>query len=385
MQHVVRIAVLAMAVFALPQVSAAGGGPRTSDPQVVRGSIGPGALYELWLPANWNGNLVLFAHGYHEVLLLPEYIGRGSGAGAVDGLREDLLDLNYAVAYSSYSEPGFAIKDGAIRTRQLVGLFTKHFGNPKRTYLIGSSLGAGVTLSLVENNPVQFDGVLQLCGLVGGSQMALDHFFTVRALFEYFFPGVLPYTLMPPEQFFDEYAPLVAGAVFGNLAAARELAGVHQVALAYEDPGELLTSIMMPLFFTSWDFYVTDLDARTHGRGFFENRSTVYTGSSNDAALNAGVARHAASPEARAYLRQWYEPNGKLRVPMLMLHAEREPVLHYRQTLKYQALVDAAGQSHLLVRRDLNIFGHCSWDTSETLRAFQDLALWVEHGIKPEP
>jgi pimeloyl-ACP methyl ester carboxylesterase len=388
MQHVVRIAVLAMAVFALPQVVAADSGPRTSDPQVVRGSIGPGALYELSLPANWNGDLVLFAHGYHgEVIFLPDYMGPdGPATGFAAGrLGEGLLALNYAVAYSSYSDPGFAIKDGAIRTRQLVGLFTKHFGNPKRTYLIGISLGAGVTLSLVENNPVQFDGVLQLCGLVGGSQMALDHFFTVRALFEYFFPGVLPYTLMPPEQFFDEYAPLVAGAVFGNLDAAMELAGVHQVALPYEDNEELLTSIMMPLFFTSWDFYVTDLNARTHGRGFFENRSTVYTGSSNDAALNAGVARYAASPEARAYLRQWYEPNGKLRVPMLMLHAEREPVLHYRQTLKYQALVDAAGQSHLLVRRDLNIFGHCSWDTSETLRAFQDLALWVEHGIKPEP
>jgi pimeloyl-ACP methyl ester carboxylesterase len=384
MQHVVRIAVVIMAALALPQIVAADSGPKTSDAQVVRGSIGPGALYELWLPANWNGDLVLYAHGYHEVVLLPDYIGTAAGL-AVAGLRQDLLDRNYAVAYSSYSEPGFAIKDAAIRTRQLVGLFTSHFGKPKRTYLIGMSWGAGVTLSLVENNPVQFDGVLQLCGIVGGSQMTLDHLFTVRVLFDYFFPGVMPSGLMPLEQFFSEVAPQVANAVFGDLDAAMELAGVHQVALAYEDPGELLTSIMMPLSLTSWDFYVTDLNARTHGRGFFENRSTVYTGSSNDAALNAGVARYAASPEARAWLRQWYVPNGKLRVPMLTLHAERDPVIPYRQTLKYQALVDAAGQSDLLVRRDLNIFGHCTWDTAETLRAFQDLALWVEHGIKPEP
>jgi fermentation-respiration switch protein FrsA (DUF1100 family) len=102
-------------------------------------------------------------------------------------------------------------------------------------------------------------------------------------------------------------------------------------------------------------------------------------------ALNAGVARYAAAPEARAYLRQWYEPNGKLRVPMLTLHAEREPVIPYRQTLKYQALADAAGRSDLLIRRGLDTFGHCSWDTAETLRAFLDLALWVELGIKPEP
>jgi hypothetical protein len=53
--------------------------------------------------------------------------------------------------------------------------------------------------------------------------------------------------------------------------------------------------------------------------------------------------------------------------------------------LKYQAVVDAAGRSDLLVQRSLDAFGHCAWDTAETLRAFQDLAMWVEHGIKPEP
>jgi hypothetical protein len=63
---------------------------------------------------------------------------------------------------------------------------------------------------------VQFDGVLQLCGIVGGSQMALDHFFTVRVLFDYFFPGVLPSGLMSPEQFFGEVAPLVASASSGT-------------------------------------------------------------------------------------------------------------------------------------------------------------------------
>jgi pimeloyl-ACP methyl ester carboxylesterase len=386
MRTVYRLAVVFILV-AVAVLTAAASGHNTSGPQVVRGSIGPDALYELWVPANWNGDLVLFAHGYHGgIIFLPDYIGRPEGGPpATAELLGALLALNYGVAYSSYSEPGFAVKDGAIRTRQLLGLFTKHFGKPKRTYLIGMSMGAGVALSLVEDNPVQFDGVLPLCGIVGGSQMAIDYFFEVRVLFDYFFPGVLPQGLVSPEQFFGTVAPAVAAAIFGNPGAAMELAGVHQVAMHYEDFGEMLTSIMLPLFFSSWDYYVGDIDERTHGRGFFDNRSTIYTGSTDDAALNAGVARYAASPEARAYLRQWYEPNGKLRVPMLTLHAARDAVIPYRNTVKYQALVDAAGRSDLLVRRTFNEFGHCDWDMAETFRAFQDLAMWVEHGIKPEP
>jgi pimeloyl-ACP methyl ester carboxylesterase len=383
MQHVVRVAVLTMAVLAVPQFLAAASGPKAPGPQVVQGSIGPGALYELWLPANWNGDLVLYAHGYDAcdsprlTLALPQPYSAP--------LRDGLLALHYAVASSSYSECGLAIRDGAIRTRQLQGLFTSHFGKPERTYIIGVSMGAAVALSLAENNPAQFDGVLQLCGLIGGSEMGIGYFFTVRALFEYFFPGILPSAPVSQAQFFREVAPVVAGAVFGNPGAAMELAGVHQVAMRYEDPAELLNSIMLPLLFSSWDYYVGDINERTHGRGFFDNTSTFYTGSSDDAALNAGVARYAAAPEARAHFRQWYEPNGKLRVPVLTLHAARDAVVPYLHNVKYQAVVDAAGRSDFLVQRSLDAFGHCAWDVTETLRAFQDLALWVEHGIKPEP
>jgi pimeloyl-ACP methyl ester carboxylesterase len=386
-QHVMRVAVLAVAALAVPPLLAAPSGQKVSGPQVVRGSIGPGALYELAIPANWNGDLVLFARGYSDTVSWQDYLGPGGPPTgfAAGRLGEGLLALNYGVAYSSYSEPGFAIKDGAIRTRQLLGLFTKHFGKPKRTYLIGMSMGAGIALSLAEDNPVQFDGVLPLCGIIGGSQMTIDYFFDVRVLFDYFFPGVLPSGLVSAEQFFGETAPMVVGAVFGNSGAAMELARVHQVAMPYEGPEELLMSIMLPLYFSSWDFYVGDLNDRTHGRGFFDNTSTIYTGSSDDAALNAGVARYAAAPEARAYLRQWFEPNGKLGIPMLTLHAARDAVIPYRQTLKYQALVDAAGRSDFLVRRTIDDFGHCAWDSADTLRAFQDLALWVEYGIKPEP
>jgi hypothetical protein len=89
------VVVFIVAVVAV--LTSAASGPKTSGPQVVRGSIGPGALYELAIPANGNGDLVLYAHGYSacERPNLPY--------GDVGPLRDGLLALGYGVAYSSYS------------------------------------------------------------------------------------------------------------------------------------------------------------------------------------------------------------------------------------------------------------------------------------------
>jgi hypothetical protein len=32
--------------------------------EIIDGRFGPGALYRLVRPANWNGSLVVYAHGY---------------------------------------------------------------------------------------------------------------------------------------------------------------------------------------------------------------------------------------------------------------------------------------------------------------------------------
>ena len=48
-----------------------------------------------------------------------------------------MLGMGYAVALSSYSENGWAVKDAVIRTRQLIGIFTSKAGNPENVYVMG--------------------------------------------------------------------------------------------------------------------------------------------------------------------------------------------------------------------------------------------------------
>jgi hypothetical protein len=72
---------------------------------------------------------VLYVHGFvragDEIAPPPE---------------EDLLigllaPLGFAVAFTSFPENGWAVKDGADRTHQLLGILTSEFGQPSRVYL----------------------------------------------------------------------------------------------------------------------------------------------------------------------------------------------------------------------------------------------------------
>ncbi len=277
------------------------------------------------------------------------------------------------------------MKDGVTRTRQLRGLFASNFGMPNNTYVIGHSLGGIVTLMAAEKNPGLYAGALPMCGLVGGGPAEIDYIFNVRILFDYFFPGVIPGSpLEIPEglDFNADVVPAVVGAILSNPGAAFELAGVDQIELPFTNFGELINSILSAIFFNivgTEDFF-----DRTH-HVFVENSTTLYTGSSDDAALNSGVARFAATPDARNYLEHWYLPRGNLKIPVLTLHTTLDPIVPLFHEPAYAAIVDAAGKSDLLVQRVINRYGHCTFTLAEQIDAFQDLVNWVENGVVPTP
>lgn len=90
--------------------------------QVV-GQTGPNSVYAILVPNNWNGDVVLYAHGFRDVaepVTLPT-------ADGIEGLRDALGELGFAFAYSSFDQNGYALKNGMQRTHQLAGLFAARF------------------------------------------------------------------------------------------------------------------------------------------------------------------------------------------------------------------------------------------------------------------
>ena len=352
---------------------------KVAGPAQVVGETGPGSLYELFQPEAWNGDLVIYAHGYVAAdapIALPE----------VEPLPQLLTSSGFGVAYSSFSENGYAIKDAAQRTRQLRAVYAAKFGMPERTFLIGHSEGAIIALMLAEKNSNLFDGALPMCGLVGGGPLQCEYFLNVRVLFDFYFPGVIPGTpfdIPPGLDFKTQVVPAVTFAMATDPLRAIDMAGIDQIEIQWTSLPELIESVLAALFYNIVG--VEDLLGRTHGRIMVGNADTFYTGSSNDALLNALVRRFEATPDAAYYLEHWYQPTGKLTIPVVTLHTTRDGAVPFFHEPAYAALAAAAGGSDMLVQRAVNRFGHCNFTIPEQVDAFVDLVTWVETGLKPLP
>lgn len=345
----------------------------------VEGVVGPGALYGLYRPAVWNGMLVVYAHGYVDPAMpvtLP------TTSPAILQLRDGLLQLGFAVALSSFSETGFAVADGVIRTHQLNGLFEASFGNPVRTILMGHSLGGIIAIKLAETRPDVYAGALPICTFAGGSSRQLRYISDVRAVFDYFFPGVLPGSLfaMPEGVDFSQVAASVVAAMTADPIAAATFAAVDQLHFP-TDPAEIGLATLGALRYQIVG--TNDLMDRTR-RVPVDNATTVYTiGGVPYAPLNAGIERFSSTPDARNYLRRNYEPTGRLNIPMLTVHTTRDPDTPVFHQADYAATVAAAGSADYLAQWVIPRFGHCAITESEHVAALTQLVTWIVTGSKP--
>lgn len=348
--------------------------------QEVVGETGPGSTYALFRPEHWNGELVVYAHGYVQPFFEPTL------PTEFDGVRDFLLTQGFAVAYSSWSETGYAVKDGAQRTHQVSGLFAEEFGTPGRTYLVGTSLGGLVADMLAERFSTQYDGTLALCGVMAGGMWNASYVADFRLLFDYFYPGVLPGTLyeVPEGVIVAPGAPLtdaIIGAIAANPGPAVQMAGMDQIRLQYVDVNELIVSFVQVL-----GYQVNGANAlteRLHGHGFFDNIDVRYSGSADDDAVNAGIARYAADPSAVNYMGNWWDPTGGIAAPFITLHTTRDPLVPARVEQVFAGTVDDAGQSGLLLQRTVDAFGHCNFSGPQIIGAFLTLVQWVASGERP--
>src|SRR5215216_5252305 len=88
------------------------------------GTLQHGALYRVCFPATWNGDLVLYAHGYvapqDELALPDDRLGDQPAASTVTG-------LGYAFASTSYRANGLVIPDAVDDLLELVDTIEHRF------------------------------------------------------------------------------------------------------------------------------------------------------------------------------------------------------------------------------------------------------------------
>jgi len=347
----------------------------------LEGEIGPGALYSLDKPANWNGDLVLYIHGYTtpgSPISLPN-----NGA-----IRDKLLGAGFAVAASSFSENGYAVPEAMRQTHQLRSLFVSRVAKPERVFLFGLSLGGIVGMELVEKFPQQYNGAFLASGVVGGTREEVKYISDTKVLFDQLYPSVHLGGLYDPIPITDPNTQLIApvvGAVQANPQGLGILQLVTRHPLAGNNGQEITTSLVTVLGFQM--FGATDLLDRMHGHSFFDNAGYTYTNAALPQSilgpLNAGVARFSSTADAGTWMDHYGEPSGELRIPVLTIHNTRDPVVPFFHEALLADAVSARGFSDNLVQRSKNSYGHASFTPDELLQNFQDLVHWVDTGVKP--
>jgi pimeloyl-ACP methyl ester carboxylesterase len=105
-----------------------------------------GANYRILFPENWKGKLVMYAHGY-------EFMGSPRQSKNPDFIKRmsTFLERGFAVAASDYQFQGFALPQGVDDTEALRQYFIGKYGKPDSTFMVGHSMGGGISLATIEN------------------------------------------------------------------------------------------------------------------------------------------------------------------------------------------------------------------------------------------
>ncbi|MGZ4230621.1 MAG: alpha/beta hydrolase [Solirubrobacteraceae bacterium] len=403
-------AILAAATLALVGASQAWAAPTAT------GMLPDGGTWIADVPANWNGTLLLYSHGY----------GTLSPADAPDPATHDaLLADGYALAGSSYDPSGSLWALGsAVRDQfQTLAAVKKSVlpRRPSQVLAFGTSMGGLISALEDQQSNGRLDGALTTCGLVaGGIQLnnyQLDGEYAIAKLLAAGQPIKLVH--------FSSQGDGAATATALNAAAAQAQgtpAGRARLALAMAlmnvaawAPGETMPGVydyaeqerqQYAMEFTAnpvllfvetgrqqieqaaggnggWDVgvdfaqlmkqssYRAEIEALYHEAGI-SLRQDLRT-------LTRG-ANIRADANAIRWLQQTSVPTGRLQVPELDLHTISDQLVPVQQENYYARLVRRAGDRSLLRQAFVSRQEHCNFTSGELIAGVKALQQRVDTG-----
>ena len=165
--------------------------------QTCVGVTSDGAPYAMQVPANFNGTVALYSHGYRYNVDIPAAIPL-IGGYKITNTPEPVPGGNAEVAKYFFSQgiaivgSGFARQgwnpDSAIKTNvELIDTFKKQFPKTTKVVAWGSSLGGVITQGLAEKHPELVSAVAPMCmadNIAPQLTMAGDFLWGVKVLFD---------------------------------------------------------------------------------------------------------------------------------------------------------------------------------------------------------
>ena len=413
MRLYMKYSLLSLVVFAVLLVVP---GRALAQPGVVAhtGTLPDGATFLIEVPANWNGTLFLYSHGY----VIPGTANPAQDVAISDpATRFFMLSSGFALAGSSFATTGWAIQQALPDQIAVLDLFSQIVGTPKRTIAWGHSLGGMITAGLIQRYPDRFDAALPMCGVLSGGiatwNTALDSAFAFKTLLG---PGsgLQLVNITDPVANLNLAEEILAAAAGTPQGRAR----LSLVAALGDTPGWFtpLSPEPAPTDFASqqmnqflWaqmvDFpfafaFRADLEFRAqgnpswntgvdyrvqfeHSAGAAEVRALyAQAGLNLDADLKMlnETVRIGADPQAANYLKEDITYNGEIHIPVLTLHTTGDGLVVVQNESAYRDVVAEEGNERFLRRRFISRAGHCAFTPAETIAAVKALLNRMDTG-----
>ena len=359
-----------------------------------------GAGYRIEVPKNWNGMLVMYAHGY---------AGEGNALTESNPLiRRHLIESGYAWAASSYSKNFYDVRVGIEDTNALANAFQQIAADngrilpaPSRTYITGVSMGGHITAAAIEdetqrtaNHKRRYDGAVPMCGVLADTK-----------LFDYFGAYQLAAQKLagfPADKIsstdWPTVGPQVRAALFNSQTSFANPTAQGQ---KLKDIVMNLTGGPRPIFnegFANsglqnvvWGTF--GRDGTTNGilnKSSIDTTDFVYKYQAQAAELtqfNATIGKAMPAPGANRErtdgLRWIPVVNGEFTVPVVTLHTLGDMYVPFHMEQIYRQRADAAGTGKWLVQRAIRAPSHCDFTFTEEVSAFKAMTDWVEQGTRP--
>jgi hypothetical protein len=401
------------AALAVPGAAHAAAAPGTQ----VTGTLANGTVWIAEYPANWNGTLILYSHGF----------GPLTAADAPDpATQAALLADGYALSGSSYDPNNSqwaldtAVSDqfGSLAAVESTVLPSP----PKHVIALGSSMGGLVSALEAQNGRGKIDGALTTCGIVGGgvnlNEYQIDGEYAIAQLLGNPGTQLVGFGTVPN-------ALATAGALSAAAATAQQTtAGQARLALAMAflnvtpwDPSSATPApasspaaqeaaqynVMFGGGFSimnfielgrvsidqadggqaTWDVG-TNFAAALQRSPFLPEVRALYKAAGLN--LNADLANLTAhtnitaNPSALLSLFRTSVPTGRLAVPELDLHTIGDNLVPVQNESYYRHLVDLAGSGDLLRQAYTETFGHCAFSPAELVAGVQAITQRVTTG-----
>ncbi|CAN5326899.1 hypothetical protein BH20ACI1_BH20ACI1_10230 [soil metagenome] len=367
-----------------------------------------GAPYRIRVPDNWNGTLLIYAHGYRDRADHPgEVDNRAADVAPSAALEPVLLAQGYALAGSAYRNNGWAVQEGIEDVKNLALFFNTNVGTPQYTILWGFSMGSVITFESMEQYANLYDGAIAGCAVGAGTTRSWDASGDLALAYDKLFG--MPASWGTPGNVRDDldFETEVQPKLVAEVSNPANFPKFEFIRLVIGTPGRGITPPPPPNFYPGWVF--TDMFFTTEARAELERRARgpvvrnidhIYSLTDAEKAYLVALGVPATVIEgwlaslnaeriifppfySRFYLSNNADYRGYIQDPVLTLHTLYDPLVTVTQEREYLETVTKAGRTNFLYQTYTNGNGHCNFTGEQLIASVTAINNWVRMQTKP--